>query len=803
MSLQYLPAAYSNFRSGRLEHARDLIADVIAEVLGDSSQWALDPFVAQAMDFTIAVELALGNTAAAERINSALVLADAAIAAKLNPLAGREESSRVHLFPRDASRLFLAATARMGQAIEGAEAEYRYQGDGADSKRRALRTRTEIAVAADASPEIVYQGAQWVRLAEAARRERARDKFSPPMCELEIEDEGAQWLLMGQYRLALAQMRPLTKYVHLLAARRHATQVIDLASSEGLGILRIEGTLLSGRTAAALGQFQSSLELLEAAQVLASNCQHRQLQAGISLALAQTCQSMRSYERALAYAKHAAELSLSRDGGRPIQPTLSRAFGKVLELETRRRLAGEQLVLLPQEVTATNTDTDGRYETVILVHGTFAAPSPSTNQWYERGSEFCRALDEHLAANGSTARAWAHLAPGEREFFWTGENSWIDRDRAAEALANYIVRLSPHWRCHLVAHSHGGNVCHQALQILANDGLGAEIRCVTLGTPFFHEARHRSTRGSRDYSSIVFWLILIVLVVAGTIWLGWWFLLAVPVVLVLLVGALAVAAVAAGPGAAVAAMNAADSHAAAHTWPRSLAISCEADEALKAIRMAFRKDEPHQVRGRPSTLTIVAATWRRNRLLASAQGKRLTFRPLRIVSDTVVELAQYRIVRSAWNVTRNRLAGLSGATRNADHYVASPRPAVRGSSIAGVYEPLPADLEEQAIRERARETPGLVQAVDGFLAAPSWSIATVEEVLRAATIEKIVHSFYYRNPRCVRRVARWLATPNTAPADLRQALIMKEAGEMASPPVQGADQVQSPWDDGPDELPVK
>lgn len=53
----------------------------------------------------------------------------------------------------------------------------------------------------------------------------------------------------------------------------------------------------------------------------------------------------------------------------------------------------------------------------------------------------------------------------------------------------------PHYRCHLVSHSYGGNVCHEALRILENSSIETEreVRLVTLGTPFFHV---RTPRGN-------------------------------------------------------------------------------------------------------------------------------------------------------------------------------------------------------------------------------------------------------------------------------------------------------------------
>src|SRR5580693_395756 len=127
-------------------------------------------------------------------------------------------------------------------------------------------------------------------------------------------------------------------------------------------------------------------------------------------------------------------------------------------------------------------------ETVIIVHGTWAAPNDGKTQWYERpdgehaAENFTTSLDEALEQRGSPARCWAHCAKGEKAFNWTGDNSWIQRTSAAAALRNYVASLhNDGWRCHIVAHSHGGNVVVQALsEIDAATTLG---KIVTLGTP--------------------------------------------------------------------------------------------------------------------------------------------------------------------------------------------------------------------------------------------------------------------------------------------------------------------------------
>jgi len=134
-------------------------------------------------------------------------------------------------------------------------------------------------------------------------------------------------------------------------------------------------------------------------------------------------------------------------------------------------------------------------ETVIIVHGTWAAPDPERRRWYEPvdgrpgGEPFPAKLDAALRERGSAAQCWAHCSQGDPIFqWWPGDNSWIARTRAASALASYLTKLrSEGWRCHIVAHSHGGNVLLEALpQINVSPRSFNETqgKLVTLGTPF-------------------------------------------------------------------------------------------------------------------------------------------------------------------------------------------------------------------------------------------------------------------------------------------------------------------------------
>jgi hypothetical protein len=134
-------------------------------------------------------------------------------------------------------------------------------------------------------------------------------------------------------------------------------------------------------------------------------------------------------------------------------------------------------------------------ETVIIVHGTWAAPKSLAPSWYlpvndgaplQKG--FVVKLNDELDKRGSLARCWAHCAEGDQIFYWSGENDWVARTSAAQALRDYVMKLQNEgWCCHIVAHSHGGNIVAEAFseggtaQSFAGRPLG---RVVTLGTPF-------------------------------------------------------------------------------------------------------------------------------------------------------------------------------------------------------------------------------------------------------------------------------------------------------------------------------
>src|SRR4029077_1030795 len=121
---------------------------------------------------------------------------------------------------------------------------------------------------------------------------------------------------------------------------------------------------------------------------------------------------------------------------------------------------------------------------ITLVHGTWPRgflPKRSRRGpcWFERGSEFVNLLESSLRANQSfdNTRIYA--------FYWSGENSFFERNNAAAALASILAqeqRDFPKARQTIIAHSHGGNVALRALYYLSSDSNPVDI--ATVAAPF-------------------------------------------------------------------------------------------------------------------------------------------------------------------------------------------------------------------------------------------------------------------------------------------------------------------------------
>jgi hypothetical protein len=166
-------------------------------------------------------------------------------------------------------------------------------------------------------------------------------------------------------------------------------------------------------------------------------------------------------------------------------------------------------------------------ETVIIVHGTWAAPEAGKVRWYQptdgapAAEGFIPKLNAALQERASPARCWAHCAQSEQIFYWSrGENSWITRTHAASALGSYVAKLrNEGWRCHIVAHSHGGNVVIEALpQITAASGSNLPLgKIVTLGTPFIDTMSLIQKRGKRQTNVVktISWILICLYAIFG------------------------------------------------------------------------------------------------------------------------------------------------------------------------------------------------------------------------------------------------------------------------------------------------
>jgi hypothetical protein len=147
-----------------------------------------------------------------------------------------------------------------------------------------------------------------------------------------------------------------------------------------------------------------------------------------------------------------------------------------------------------------------RKETIVIVHGTWAAPERGQTHWYQipdpavATDTFATKLNRALARRGSHARCWGHISDGDGIFSWSGENSWIDRTQAARKLSEYVDHLgNKGWICHIIAHSHGGNVVAEAIPaLMRSDAEFKHIgRIVTLGTPFIDALTPINERSAR------------------------------------------------------------------------------------------------------------------------------------------------------------------------------------------------------------------------------------------------------------------------------------------------------------------
>lgn len=162
-------------------------------------------------------------------------------------------------------------------------------------------------------------------------------------------------------------------------------------------------------------------------------------------------------------------------------------------------------------------------QTVVLVHGTYSAPAGHLRRWWQgddaRG--FVAKLEAALQSRALNLRCRAHCEP-DAPFHWSGENDWVARIRGSSALARHITELAARgWRCHLIGHSHGGNVIAETLSTLSGTPAEGNIASVTtLGTPFVdtldaidrHKRRQRRLSATFLAIGAAFWLFTVAFV---------------------------------------------------------------------------------------------------------------------------------------------------------------------------------------------------------------------------------------------------------------------------------------------------
>jgi hypothetical protein len=162
---------------------------------------------------------------------------------------------------------------------------------------------------------------------------------------------------------------------------------------------------------------------------------------------------------------------------------------------------------MPDEAAGVAT---GREGYVLLVHGTFAYQERDEGKgWFQRRNEACLKLARRLGARYRVnpkvvpRKGGGHEEVPEPVFCWSGRNSERARRLAAEALLGRLgwfeARGLPY---HVVAHSHGGSVLWEALQLAVarrppagptppggrppGPPLAHLESWTTVGTPFLH-----------------------------------------------------------------------------------------------------------------------------------------------------------------------------------------------------------------------------------------------------------------------------------------------------------------------------
>ena len=468
-------------------------------------------------------------------------------------------------------------------------------------------------------------------------------------------------------------------------------------------------------------------------------------------------------------------------------------------------------------------------ETVLLIHGTFAAPQEGGPlQWWQPGSPFCRELDTRLQQLGSPARCWAHGTPPL--YHWSGKNSWLERARAAADLAQHLRMLrQAGWRCHLVAHSHGGMVLLQAIESLSDLGIDdwTQGSLVTLGTPFLDTYRPRRLHDSKRLDLALSLLVIAVLawLVSASVplpalpqhWLTW---LLVGIVLVVVFILVLAHSFMIGFGRGTARYE--------PEYDRLLVLFSQQDEAFQLLSRVINLENPFRPKPATSWVTTFHTWWSGvAETLRSADrlrfpGKQTAFVlflvALLIVLLLLTPVVPPELIEFLRGATWVLIGGLAIHTVfDASSVLAALCIPVRlgrllgGFLASGVMEmgfwmmrhqvwgfltkfvlglngyPFPSavsltpkDLpavfyhavalspaaEQRALRQRERSFSSTYSIISNALARPALSMLETEAILSAiASDTHLIHAAYYTDPGCLDPIAAWIARTEADIAD--------------------------------------
>jgi hypothetical protein len=432
---------------------------------------------------------------------------------------------------------------------------------------------------------------------------------------------------------------------------------------------------------------------------------------------------------------------------------------------------------------------------VLLIHGTYAALDPKRIQWYEPDSDFCRALDGALAKLEVNARCWATMDRHSAPFKWSGENDWLSRHEAASRLHDLIRSFNGH--CHIVAHSHGGNVALQAIQMAPSRFHGS---LTLLGTPLILREERQ-----RRYAPLVYSLVASALVIAALR-----SNLSRAAILWSIGGAIltwVVARVARGLDDML------DFNFGGGSILQPLYISSKEDEAFRLLEAVVRSPDPflQNQKPRPSWKTRVQAVvdrawtevtagqppftrrhvvtgaallalamtlglaatlgiwisppylfwgaWAQCLLLVMLMAKRSKAKP-RAINVTVVlnvllafaiQLARYPLTqlgvrlarKTAWPFLKMNALGLSGAPGSIDSVTIAMVPPERKWSFHE-FKPLPEDLVALVKTNRQQSSEQTFSDAIVKIWRSEWSPEGIREILAQLNHPDLVHSCYYQ-----------------------------------------------------------